>query len=116
MGRQSRIGDKSVNMIDKEAVEKEVTQKSYSQRIANLKQWLNLYARQVNLAEREIVLKGKAPLAIEAQFEYEKLPDWQNHLKEAYDLAIQSNILKIKAEMQDITNQIERLERESDEL
>ena len=74
-------------------------------------EWLKFYEERIVKAEKEIVLKKKAPLRLEPDYEFEKLPEWSDHIAKSHEIAVRGEILKMKAEMADIKNQITNYEK-----
>lgn len=103
--------DKTYKQISEESNEKAKKIKAFQLKIENLKDWQSIQRRMLDQINREKELKSKAPLSLEPKFEFEKLPEWAEHMKESHVIALTREELAIKADLFDIGNQIEANEK-----
>ena len=91
---------------------------SYTKRIEKLQSRKEFYLRSLELIEREKEIKGKAPLPVESErkYEYENLPEWEEHYRNAINHALEDEKMKIDSEIFQIDTQIEKIHEMRDEL
>lgn len=107
---------KKLTKFEKEQKEKEDQLKNFQVKIAGLSKWRKHYQQKIKLAREEIILKMKAPLPIELEYEYEQLPEWREHYAKAHQMAINEQIMQWEVEIFDGTQRINMLKEEIKKL
>lgn len=98
--------EKTYEQIEKDKKEKQKKKADYQWQLDNLEEWRQHWVAREEQAKVEAELKAKAPLVIEPTYEFEKLPEWKDHLAKSYRLGIEFEILKNKAELYQVEQRI----------
>jgi hypothetical protein len=106
-------------MIDKTEADIEqnkLLKADYEDRISALNDVLKLIEDKISVAYREIEIKQKSPLKIDAEYDFEQLPEWEEHMKEVWRLSILTEIMNLRVELKDTRNRINQYIKMVEEL